>query len=146
MTAAVTKATPRGDGEQREEHVDLLHLEAGPDLFYPADDLLHVLRQSLVVFVGDDILRHKVGTDADTGDIVWRERLGGVFAASPVAAGGHVYLTSEAGETIGLAAGREPTVGARNRLDERTLAAPAIADTRILIRTDQHLFCIEEPP
>ncbi len=85
-------------------------------------------------------------TDAETGDVVWRERLGGVFAASPVAAGGYIYLTSEAGETIVLSAGREPHVVARNRLDERTLASPSIVGTRMLIRTDQRLFCIEGSP
>ena len=85
-------------------------------------------------------------TDAETGDVVWRERLGGVFAASPVAAGGLIYLTSEAGETVVLSAGRQFRVVARNRLDERTLASPAIVGTRMLIRTDQRLFCIEKAP
>ena len=81
-------------------------------------------------------------TDAGSGDIVWRERIGGVFAASPVAANGHIYLLSEGGETVVITAEREPRVVARNRLPYRTLASPAIVGGKILIRTDQHLFCI----
>ncbi|MEE8130269.1 MAG: PQQ-binding-like beta-propeller repeat protein [Vicinamibacterales bacterium] len=82
-------------------------------------------------------------TDATSGTIVWRERLGGVFTASPVAAGGHVYFLNESGETAVVKPGREPTVVSRNRLGERSLASPAVVEGRILIRTDQHLFCID---
>ena len=81
-------------------------------------------------------------TDATDGALVWRARLDGVFTASPVAADGHVYLLGESGETFVLAAGREPTVVARNPLGERTLASPAISNGRIFIRTDDHLIAI----
>ena len=37
--------------------------------------------------------------DAETGDRVWRKRLGGIFFASPVAADGMLYFLSETGET-----------------------------------------------
>ena len=62
-------------------------------------------------------------TDAESGDVVWRERLGGVFTASPVFAAGHVYFLSESGETVVLKPGRQPEVVSRNRLDERSLAS-----------------------
>ena len=83
-------------------------------------------------------------TDTRDGAIVHRERLGGVFAASPVSAGGHIYFLNETGEMVVLTPGPEPRVVARNALDERTLASPAVVDGRILIRTDRHLFCIGE--
>ena len=82
-------------------------------------------------------------TDATSGVIVWWERLGGVFTASPVAAGGHVNFLNESGETAVIRPGREPTVVSRNRLGERSLASPAVVEGLILIRTDQHLFCID---
>ena len=62
--------------------------------------------------------------------------------ASPVAADGKVYLVSEDGETIVLAAGRTPRVLARNRLDARQLASPAIAGGRLFIRSDDALYAI----
>ena len=44
---------------------------------------------------------------AATGEIVWQERLGGNFSASPVSAEGRIYLISDEGETTVLQAGPE---------------------------------------
>jgi len=81
-------------------------------------------------------------TDAKTGERVWQERIGGVYSASPVAADGKVYFLSESGETIVLAAGRNPSVLARNKLDARQLGSPAIAGGRLFIRSDDALYAI----
>ncbi len=80
--------------------------------------------------------------DARTGQRVWQERTGGVFTASPVAADGKIYLLSEDGQTIVLAAGAKPRVLARNRLNARQLASPAISGGRIFIRTDDAVIAI----
>lgn len=80
--------------------------------------------------------------DAGTGEEVWRQRLRGVFFASPVAADGKVYLVSETGETIVIRAGREPQILARNNLRERLMASPAISRGHIFLRSDENLFCI----
>ncbi len=80
--------------------------------------------------------------DAKTGQRVWQERTGGVFTASPVAADGRIYLLSEDGQTIVLAAGSQPRVIARNRLNARQLASPAIAGGRLFIRTDDAVIAI----
>lgn len=80
--------------------------------------------------------------DAATGERVWRERLGGYFSASPVAADGKVYLLNEDGEAFVLAAGRSFSLLAKNALGERTLASPAVAGGRIFLRSDRHLFAI----
>ena len=80
--------------------------------------------------------------DARSGERVHQERVGGVYTASPVAGDGKVYLSSEDGETIVLAAGRTPTILARNRLNARQLASPAISGGRLFIRSDQALFAI----
>ena len=80
--------------------------------------------------------------DAKTGTRVWEERTGGVFTASPVAADGKIYLLSEDGQTIVLAAGKMPRVLARNRLYARQLASPAISGGRLFIRTDDAVIAI----
>lgn len=80
--------------------------------------------------------------DAGTGELVWRQRLRGVFFASPVAADGKIYFVSETGETIVVGAGREPNIIARNNLDERLIASPAISRGHIFLRSDENLFCI----
>jgi outer membrane protein assembly factor BamB len=80
--------------------------------------------------------------DAKTGERIHQERLGGVYSASPVAGDGKVYLPSEDGETIVVAAGRAPKVLARNRLSARQLASPAISGGRLFIRSDDAIYAI----
>lgn len=80
--------------------------------------------------------------EAATGAVVWKERLGGIFFASPVAGDGKVYLLSETGETFVLRAGRKAEVLAKNELPERFLASPAISGGRIYLRGDGVLFAV----
>ena len=80
--------------------------------------------------------------DAKNGETLWRERLGGAFTASPVAGDGKVYLLNESGETFVFEAGATPELVSRNRLEERTLASPAISGGTLFIRTDAHLVAI----
>jgi outer membrane protein assembly factor BamB len=80
--------------------------------------------------------------DAATGERVWQERVDGVFSASPVAGGGHVYFVSENGETVVVKAGRTPQIVARNAVGERAVASPAISKGQIFIRTDKHVFAV----
>jgi len=79
---------------------------------------------------------------AATGDIVWQERLGGSFAASPVAAAGRIYFVADNGDTTVIAAEPEFKVLAKNPLGEKVQATPAISQGQIFIRTVNHLFCI----
>jgi outer membrane protein assembly factor BamB len=80
--------------------------------------------------------------EASTGEQVWRQRLRGVFFASPAAGDGKVYLVSETGETFVVRAGREPEILARNDLGERFIASPAISRGHLFLRSDENLFCI----
>ena len=84
--------------------------------------------------------------DALTGEIHWQERLGGNHSASPVFAGGRIYFQNEAGVTTVLEPGTEFNVLARNRLDGSTLASMAVSDGALFLRTDTHLYRIEERP
>lgn len=79
---------------------------------------------------------------ADTGAIVWQERVGGNFSASPIAADGRLYFLSDEGVTTVLRAGPKFEVLATNPLGEKLQASMAAANGRILIRTTSHLWCI----
>jgi outer membrane protein assembly factor BamB len=94
-----------------------------------------------VVYMANDV-GVLTAVDAKTGARIWQERVDGVFSASPVAGGGHVYFVSEGGETVVVKAGRPPQIVARNAVGERAIASPAIAGGRIFIRTDRHVFAI----
>lgn len=76
------------------------------------------------------------------GEIVWQERIGGNFSASPVLAGGNIYFLSEAGETTVIAAGPQFKILARNPLGEKCQASIALSGPRLFIRSEKNLFCI----
>lgn len=80
--------------------------------------------------------------DAKTGDIVWQERVGGNFSASPVLADGRIYFLSEAGVTTVIEAAPQFKVLATNPLDEKCQASMAVSGGRLFIRTEKALFCI----
>lgn len=83
----------------------------------------------------------KTGTD-DPGAM----RLGmlGNIYASPVGAGGRVYVTDLDGVTLVLSHSEIPRIMAVNRLREKVSASAAIAGREIFLRGDKHLFCISE--
>ncbi|MBI5383526.1 MAG: PQQ-binding-like beta-propeller repeat protein [Verrucomicrobia bacterium] len=81
--------------------------------------------------------------DATNGAALFQEeRIGalGDYYASPVAAGGKVFLCSQNGVVSVLAAGDTLQVLARNELKENILATPAIVENTIYVRTLGSLF------
>ena len=86
--------------------------------------------------------------DAKTGERLYQERLGGkggAFSASPVAADGKIYLTSEDGDVFVVKAGRTYELLATNPVGEVLMATPAIADGVLYIRGMQHVIAIAPP-
>ena len=80
---------------------------------------------------------------ADDGERVWRERLGGgKYSASPVAGDGKVYFASESGRVTVVKAGPKFEVLARNDVGESVVASPALSQGCLLLRGDRHLYCI----
>ena len=68
--------------------------------------------------------------------------LGSIYA-SPVAAGGHVYLSDRRGNTVVIKDTEKFEVVATNTLGETIDATPAPVDNQLIIRGEKHLFCIE---
>ena len=83
--------------------------------------------------------------DAMTGTVRWMERIGGNYSASPVVADGRLYFLSEEGVATVIAPGPQFTVLARNTLDGATLASIAVSNGSLFIRSDTHLYRIQEP-
>ena len=77
-----------------------------------------------------------------TGEIVWQDRLGGKFSASPIAADGRLYFLSEAGITTVLKPGTALEVLAQNPLNELCKASPAVSHGHFFIRTESALYAI----
>ncbi|MEM8946389.1 MAG: PQQ-binding-like beta-propeller repeat protein [Planctomycetota bacterium] len=62
--------------------------------------------------------------------------------ASPIAAGGHVYLTDRNGKTVVIKDSESYEVVAENSVGETVDATPAPVDNELFIRGEKHLFCI----
>jgi outer membrane protein assembly factor BamB len=125
---------PGGKGNLSSSHVIWRAPSGGPYI----SSLLYY--DGLIYMVGD------VGvltvTDAKTGERVFQQRIGGVYSASPVAGDGKIYLVSEDGQTTVVSAGRTPRVLARNKLNARLLASPAIAGGQLFLRADDAVYAI----
>ena len=82
--------------------------------------------------------------NADDGNRLWMERLGGGHSASAVSANGLVYFVSDKGITTVVRAGTKFEVVAKNDLKELVSSSPAISQGQLFIRGQKHLFCIGE--
>ena len=81
--------------------------------------------------------------EAKTGKKIWLERLPeATFSASPVLVDGNVYAPSEQGDRLRLRRRAELQAAGPEQLGETIRATPAVADGRLYIRGQNHLFCI----
>ena len=80
--------------------------------------------------------------EAKSGNVVWSERIGGNYSASPVTDGKRIFFLSEEGKTTVVAAKPEYKVLAVNQLDNGLMASPAIHKTAFILRTKTHLYRI----
>jgi len=84
--------------------------------------------------------------DAGTGNEQWILRLDGSFTASPVTAGGLIYLQNEAGTTLVIKPGKELNIVARNEIEPtdgeifRSSLVPS--EGQIFCRSDRAVYCI----
>jgi outer membrane protein assembly factor BamB len=84
--------------------------------------------------------------DAKTGkEIYGKTRIdaGANFSASPVAAGGNLYLMSEDGDVYVISAGPKYELRAKNSIGEAIMASPAISDGKMFVRALKHIYCIQ---
>jgi outer membrane protein assembly factor BamB len=86
--------------------------------------------------------------DVRTGQRVYQQRLGGggSFSASPVAADGKIYLSSEDGDVFVVKAGPTYELLATNPVGEVVMATPAISNGTIIIRGVKHVMAVGQKP
>jgi outer membrane protein assembly factor BamB len=85
--------------------------------------------------------------EAATGKVIYegkRPPAAAMYAGSPVAYDGKIFLTSEDGDTYVIRAGEEFAVLGTNSVGEQVLASPAISNGMIFIRGKEHLFAIAQ--
>jgi outer membrane protein assembly factor BamB len=125
-----------GEGDVTDTHVAWTLKKGAPHTPSPllVGDELYV--------VSDDGLASCI--EARTGTPHWQKRLGGKFSASPLLAGGKIYFQSEDGTATVIEPGTTFKQVARNALGEYSLASFAAADGALFVRTDKHLYRIQE--
>jgi outer membrane protein assembly factor BamB len=80
--------------------------------------------------------------NAETGDLVFRERLGGNLWGSILLAGDRLYVSNLEGDTYVVRAASEFELIAKNSVGEATYAAIAPAHGKLFLRTHKQLYCI----
>jgi outer membrane protein assembly factor BamB len=103
------------------------------------DEVLYFLKGNTAILTGVNIY---------TGETVLpTQRLSGLSGnvfASPVLAGGLIYVTGRGGNTLVIRPGVPVQQIALNELDESFDASPAIVGSRMFLRGKSYLYCIEE--
>ena len=100
-----------------------------------------VLVRDFLYFVSQEGIASCV--EAESGDLLWNERLGGTYWASPLYAKGRVYFFAENGTTTILPASPEFSVLAKNKLDGEIMATPAAFEDSLILRTKTHLYRLQ---
>ena len=129
---------PSGQGDVTATNVVWKHTKTMPSRPSPllVNDLLFVVSSDGVATC----------LEAKSGDVVWQERLGGKFSASPLYARGRVYFFDEQSVTTVVEASRQFNKLAVNTMsNEELIASPAVAGDSLFIRTATHLYRIDEP-
>lgn len=83
--------------------------------------------------------------DAQSGEQIWRHRLGSNYAASPLYADGRVYLFDTDGGTTVFQPGDAFKLIAENTLPGAVTATPAAVGGSLFLRTEDALYCIGQP-
>ena len=124
-----------GQGDVTDTHVAWKYEKSAAKTASPVivDDLLYMVNDDSTVTC----------LEVATGQLVWRERIGGNFAGSPIVADGRIYLPNQQGKTTVLKPGRTFTPIATNTLDIGCMASPAVEGKSLYLRTKTHLYRIE---
>ena len=89
---------------------------------------------------------HDIGTiscrNVADGKILWSQKPGGKFYGSPVIADGKLFVMTNDGTVLVLAASDKYELLASNPLGEKTQATPAISGGKLFLRTFTQLFCV----
>lgn len=81
--------------------------------------------------------------DPKTGEVIWTQRIGGNFSASPVYVDGRIYLLNEEGKMTAIAPEREFKVLGEGKFEDGFMASPAVAGDALFVRTKTALYRVD---
>lgn len=121
-----------GRGDVTDTHVDWLQSKGIGAKPSP------VLVNGRLFDVTDDGILNRI--DLETGEIVWKTRLGGKFSASLVANEKYLFAFDHDQKGYVFSVEDEPQLVSENSLADGCNATPAIVDDSLLVRTTTHLY------
>jgi outer membrane protein assembly factor BamB len=128
---------PDGTGNVTNTHVVWHHQGAKGVAYVPSP----IIEGDWFLITDDRGFSHAF--EAETGNIVWENRLGRSHA-SLVSAGGLVYFLSDEGVCQVVKPGAGFAVIGRNEIGEKCYASPALSDGQIFLRSEKAIYCIGE--
>jgi outer membrane protein assembly factor BamB len=134
MTSALLAVRPGGKGEVKESHVAWTQSKGVPEV---PSALCY--RDRLYTVKNGGVLTCR---NPKSGKTLYEERVeaaGGYFA-SPIAAGGNVYLASDRGVITVCEAGDKFKVTGRADLQEPIISTPAILEAKLYVRTEKQVL------
>lgn len=99
-----------------------------------------ILVDGNIYMVSDDGMLTCV--ESKTGKQVWRSRIGGTYAGSPIYGNGRLYFGNQQGKTTVLKPGPALDIVATNTLDIGIMASPAVSGNDLIWRTKTHVYRI----
>jgi len=125
---------PSKAGELSPRDIVWQYDEGSPDSCSP------VIWNELLFTISDDGIARCI--DLPTGHLQWKQRLKGGYKASPLAADGRIYFLSIDGTCTVISASPRFDKLLENKLDDETIASPAVSEGKIYIRGKKNLYCI----
>lgn len=125
-----------GSGDVTDTHVDWIQHKGIGSKPSP------VLVGSRLFDVTDDGILNRI--DVETGEIVWKVRLGGKFSASLLANDTHLFAFDHDGKGYVFTIDDEPELVSTNVLPDGCNASPAVIGDSLLVRTTTRLYRLEK--
>ena len=129
---------PDGSGDVTDTHVVWRETKRMPARASPllVEDLLFLVNRNGIASC----------LEAKTGKLIWQERMKGAYSASPIHARGRIYLFNEDSICTVIRPARKLEVLSINPLaGEQLMATPAVDGKALYIRTEKHLYRIQDP-
>ena len=101
-----------------------------------------IVQSNRIYTVDDNGIASSV--DRSSGEVIWRERIGGNYSATPLLVNKRLYFFNEEGKTVVVAASDQFKVLGENKLESGFMASPAVDGNALILRTKTHLYRIEE--
>ncbi len=139
LSGDIYAVRPGGNGNVTETHMVWHTRRSGRDLPSP------IVVDRFLFTIG--LRGFAMCYDIDTGEELWKERLGGIFTASPIASGGRVFVPNDDGVMFVIQPDTKLNIVAKNRLNsadgELFRASITPHDGQMLIRSNTALYCVQ---